>query len=145
MTVVRPRLETRLLGWRLDRSFRAKWLSVRGRYSDGALARARAAAEVAADAYLYFGRLFAPVEPDIAVVVADERDWPDPGPPYGLPFFRDDAGEIRPGIVVMPAGAGDFWIGMAEDIHEASPRGYAGCARHTQTARVAWTFSRSLT
>ena len=95
------------------------------RYSAGALVRARAAAKVAADAYLYFSRLFAPVEPDIAIVVADERDWPDPGPPYGLPFFRDDAGEIRPGIVVMPVGAGDFWIGMAEDIHEASPRGYA--------------------
>ena len=95
------------------------------RYSDGALVRARAAADLAADAYLYFSRLFAPVAPDIAIVAADERDWPDPGPPYGLPFFRDGAGEIRPGIVVMPAGAGDFWIGIAEDIHEASPRGYA--------------------
>jgi hypothetical protein len=37
------------------------------RYSDGALARARAAADVAADAYVYFSRLFAAVEPDIAV------------------------------------------------------------------------------
>ena len=80
------------------------------RYSDGALVRARAAADVAADAYVYFSRLFAAVEPDIAVIVADEADWPGNGP-YGLPFFRDDAGEIRPGIVVMPAGGGDFWIG----------------------------------
>jgi hypothetical protein len=95
------------------------------RYSDAALVRARAAADLAADAYRYFSRLFAPVEPDIAIVVANERDWPDPGPPYGLPFFRDGAAEIRPGIVVMPGGAGDFWIGMAEDIHTASPRGYA--------------------
>ncbi len=94
------------------------------RYSDGALARARAAADIAADAYVYFSRLFSAVEPDIAVVVADEVDWTSSGP-YGLPFFRDDAGEIRPGVVVMPAGAGDFWIAMAQDLREASPRGYA--------------------
>jgi len=92
------------------------------RYSEGALVRARAAADVAADAYVYLSRLFAPVEPDIAVVVADEQDWPDPGPPYGLPFFRGNAGEIRPGIVVMSAGAGDFWIGMVHDLRDASPR-----------------------
>jgi hypothetical protein len=95
------------------------------RYSDGALVRARAAADVAAKAYSYFSRLFAAFEPDIAIVVADEADWPDNGLPYGLPFFRDDAGEIRPGIVVMPAGGGDFWIAIAEDLRAASPRGYA--------------------
>ncbi|MGO9823416.1 MAG: hypothetical protein ACLPTJ_22525 [Solirubrobacteraceae bacterium] len=95
------------------------------RYSDGALARATAAADVATDAYVYFDRLFSAVEPDIALVVADEADWPDSGPPYGLPFFRDDAGEIRPGVVVMPAGGGDFWIEIAQDLREASPRGYA--------------------
>jgi hypothetical protein len=94
------------------------------RYSDGALVRARAAADVAADAYVYFSRLFSPVEPDIAVVVADEGDWPGSGP-YGLPFFRDDADEIRPGILVMPAGGGDFWIEMARDLRDVSPRGYA--------------------
>ena len=95
------------------------------RYSDGALVRATAAADVAADAYVYFDRLFSAVEPDIALVVADEADWPDNGPPYGLPFFRDDAGEIRPGVVVMPAGGGDFWIAIAKDLRDASPRGYA--------------------
>jgi hypothetical protein len=94
------------------------------RYSDGALVRARAAADVAADAYAYFSRLFSAVEPDIAVIVANEADWPGRGP-YGLPFFRDDAGEIRPGVVVMPAGSGDFWIAMAQDLRDASPRGYA--------------------
>jgi hypothetical protein len=94
------------------------------RYSDGSVARARAAADVAADAYAYFRRLFSAFEPDIAIVVAGEADWPDNGPPYGLPFFRDDAGEIRPGIVVMSAGAGDFWSGMVQDLREASPRGY---------------------
>jgi hypothetical protein len=93
------------------------------RYSDGALVRARAAADVAADAYVYFSRLFAAVEPNIAVVVADEADWPGNGP-YGLPFFNDDAGEIRPGIVVMPAGGGDFWIAIAQDLRDASPHGY---------------------
>ena len=86
--------------------------------------RARAAADVAADAYGYFSRLFAGVEPDIAVIVAGEADWSGNGP-YGLPFFRDDAAEIRPGIVLMPAGGGDFWIAIGQDIRDASPRGYA--------------------
>ncbi len=94
------------------------------RYSDGALVRARAAADVAANAYVYFSRLFAAVEPDIAIIVADEADWSGQGP-YGLPFFRDDAGEIRPGIVLMPAGGGDFWTEIAQDVRDASPRGYA--------------------
>jgi hypothetical protein len=53
------------------------------RYSDGSLVRARAAAaDVAADAHVYFRRLFAAVEPDIAVIVADEADWSGNGP-YG--------------------------------------------------------------
>ena len=94
------------------------------RYSNGALVRARAAADVAAGAYTYFSRLFAAVEPDIAIIVANEVDWSGKGP-YGLPFFRDDAGEIRPGIILMPAGGGDFWIQIAQDLREASPRGYA--------------------
>jgi hypothetical protein len=94
------------------------------RYSDGALVRATAAADVAADAYVYFSRLFSAVEPDIAVIVADEADWSSNGP-YGLPFFNDDAGEIRPGVVVMPAGGGDFWIAIAQDLRAASPRGHA--------------------
>ena len=93
------------------------------RYSDGSLVRARAAADVAADAYLYFTRLFS-VEPDIAVIVASEADW-ESRQPYGLPFFNDDEGQIRPGIVVMPAGSGDFWAGMGQDIRDAAPRGYA--------------------
>lgn len=95
------------------------------RYSDGALTRATAAADVAAGAYVYFGRLFSAVEPDIAIVVADEADWPGSSSPYGLPFFNDDAGEIRPGVVVMPAGGGDFWIAIAQELRDASPRGYA--------------------
>jgi hypothetical protein len=94
------------------------------RYSDGSLVRATAAADLAADAYVYFGRLFSAVEPDIAVVVADEADWPENGQPYGLPFFNDDDGQIRPGIVVMPARGGDFWTTIGQDLHEASPRGY---------------------
>jgi hypothetical protein len=94
------------------------------RYSDGALVRARAEADVAADAYDYFSRLFSGVEPDIAVIVADEEDW-ESRQPYGLPFFNDDDGQIRPGIVVMPAGSGDFWIAIGRDLYEASPRSYA--------------------
>src|ERR1022692_2292662 len=93
------------------------------RYSDGSLARARAAADVAKDAYVYFSRLFSGFEPNIAVIVADVADW-ESRQPYGLPFFNDDDGQIRPGIVVMPAGSGDFWIAMGQDLHEASPRGY---------------------
>jgi hypothetical protein len=94
------------------------------RYSDGALARALPAADLAAAGYVYFDRLFGGVQPDIAVIVADEADWSGKVP-YGLPFFRDDPGEIRPGIVVMPAGGGDFWMAMARDLHDASPSGYA--------------------
>ena len=41
------------------------------RYSHGSLERARASADVAADAYVYFSRLFSGVEPDIAVIVVD--------------------------------------------------------------------------
>jgi hypothetical protein len=96
------------------------------RYSNGALVQARAAADIAGDAYVYFSRVFSAVAPDIAVVVADGADWPDDGGcPYGLPFFRDGAGEIRPGVVVMPAGGGDFWIAMAHDLRDASPSGFA--------------------
>jgi hypothetical protein len=94
------------------------------RYSNGSLVRARATADLAADAYVYFSRLFAAVEPDIAIIVVDQAHWSGNGP-YGLPFFNDDAGEIRPGVVVMPAGGGDFWIEIAQDLRDASPREYA--------------------
>jgi hypothetical protein len=94
------------------------------RYSDGSLVRARAAAGVAAHAYVYFSRLFSAVEPDIALIVADEADWPGRGP-YGLPFFNDDTGGIRRGIVVMPAGSGGFWVAITQDLRDASPRGHA--------------------
>jgi hypothetical protein len=93
------------------------------RYSEGALERTRAVADVAAAAYVYFGRLFSAVDPDIAVIVADEADWSS-GVPYGLPYFNDDDGQVRPGIVVMPAGGGDFWFAIAQDLRDASPRGY---------------------
>lgn len=93
------------------------------RYSAGALARARAAADIAADAYVYFQRLFSGVEPDIALIVAGEADWQG-RQPYGLPFFNDDDGQIRPGIVVMPAGSGNFWRAIGEDLRAASPRSF---------------------
>jgi hypothetical protein len=94
------------------------------RYSEGALARATAAADLAAAAYAYFSRLFSAVEPDIALIVAEEKDWLS-RQPYGLAFFNDDDGQIRPGIVVMPSGSGEFWAGMAQDIRDTSPGGYA--------------------
>lgn len=95
------------------------------RYSAGSLERARVVADLAADAYVYFSGLFSRVEPDIAVIVADEAEWPGNWSPYGLPFFRDDAGEIRPGVVVVPAAGGALWDAMAQDLRDASPRGYA--------------------
>lgn len=94
------------------------------RYSNGASERARAAADVAADAYRYLSRLFSGFEPDIAIIVANEEDWKS-RQPYGLPFFNDDEGQIRPGILVMPAGSGDFWTAIGEDVRAASRRGYA--------------------
>jgi len=93
------------------------------RYSDGSLARAVAAANIAADAYVYFSGLFSGIEPAIALIVADEEDWKS-RQPYGLPFFNDDDGQIRPGIVVMPAGSGTFWIEMGRGLRDTSPRGY---------------------
>jgi hypothetical protein len=93
------------------------------RYSLGAQVRARVSANIAADAYAYFSRLFSGVEPDIAVIIANKADW-ESRQPYGLPFFNDDDGQIRPGIVVMPAESGDFWVAMGQELHEASPRGY---------------------
>ena len=94
------------------------------RYSEGSLARARVAADFAAEAYAYFRRRFSGVEPDIAIVVAAEPDWRS-RQPYGLPFFNDDVGQIRPGIVVMPAGSGNFWAAIGQELQCASPRGYA--------------------
>jgi hypothetical protein len=93
------------------------------RCSEGSIERALAVSGVAADAYVYFDRLFSGVEPDIAVIVAGEADW-ESRQPYGMPFFDDDEGQIRPGIVVMPAGSGDFWVAIGEDLREATPRGY---------------------
>lgn len=93
------------------------------RYSEGALDRAQTSADLVEDAYVYLSRLFSGVRPDIAVVVANDADW-ESRQPYGLPFFNDDEGQIRPGIVVMPAGSGDFWIRMGEDLQDASKSGY---------------------
>jgi hypothetical protein len=94
------------------------------RYSEGCEVRARAAADVAGDAYVYLSRLLAGVKPGIAIIVADKADWKS-RQPYGLPFFNDDKGQIRPGIIVMPAGRGDFWIAMGEDLRDAMPGDYA--------------------
>ena len=55
--------------------------------------------------------------------MADEKDWKS-RQPYGLPFFNDDEDQIRPGIVVMPAGRGQFWIAMGEDLRETTPSDY---------------------
>ncbi|MGA2928861.1 MAG: hypothetical protein ABSG43_23295 [Solirubrobacteraceae bacterium] len=97
------------------------------RYSSGTLARAAVAADLAASAYAYFSRLFSGVAPDIALIVADETDWLS-RQPYGLAFFNDDADQIRPGILVMPAGRGELWAAMARDIREAAPDRYAELA-----------------
>jgi hypothetical protein len=93
------------------------------RHSAGALTRARSAAEITADAYLYLQLLFEGVEPDIALIVADQMDWPS-RQPYGLPFFSNDGDQIRPGILVMPARSGDFWVAISEDLRHVSPRGF---------------------
>lgn len=94
------------------------------RYSQGSFVRAWVIADIAADAYVYFNSLFSGVEPNIAVIVVDEADWRS-RQPYGLPFFDNGDDQIRPGIVVMPAGTGDFWTLMEKDLTEASPLSYA--------------------
>ena len=94
------------------------------RYSEGSLERARVMADLTADAYEYFDSLFSSIQPDIAIIVASKADWKS-RQPYGLPFFNDDQGQIRPGIVVMPSGKGDFWVAMGNDLRDASPNGYS--------------------
>ncbi|NNN13070.1 MAG: hypothetical protein HKL81_04885 [Acidimicrobiaceae bacterium] len=94
------------------------------RYSQGFFVRALATADIAADAYVYFSSLFSGTEPNIAVIVVDEADWQS-RQPYGLPFFNNDEDQIRPGIVVVPAGGGDFWISMGKDLSEGSTGSYA--------------------
>jgi hypothetical protein len=94
------------------------------RYSEGSLARAKACAEVTADAYVYLSSILSQFAPDMSLVVADERDWPVDGPSYGMPFFSEERGE-RPGVLVMPAGSGDFWSSMARGIGDEPPSGYA--------------------
>jgi hypothetical protein len=93
------------------------------RYSQGSEARARASADMAADAYVYLSELLSGFTPDIAVVVVNRGDWFS-RQPYGLPYFNDDQGQIRPGVVVMSADAGDFWIAMGEALLESSPGEY---------------------
>ena len=97
------------------------------RYSEGVLERARVMASITADAYGYFAHLFS-LEPDIAVIVVNQADW-ESRQPYGLPYFNDDDGQIRPGIVVMPAGSGDFWVAMGEDLRATTPDGYERLCR----------------
>ncbi len=94
------------------------------RYSGRALTRARAVAAVATDAYRYFSQLFGGLEPDLALLVLDQTDW-ESRQPYGLPFFNDESGQIRPGIVVMPAGRGDLWLAMGDDLRDVSRRAHA--------------------
>ena len=93
------------------------------RHSEGAGERARASAEVTARAFTFFSQLFSGIEPEIAIIVADESDWKSKQP-YGLPFFNDDEGQIRPGIIVMPAGSGDFWGAIGQDLRAASPHDF---------------------
>lgn len=63
----------RLAGWPWDRSFRS-WVAIRLRCAIATerCFRRRPRSIFAADAYVYSSRLFSAVEPDIAVVVADE-------------------------------------------------------------------------
>lgn len=94
------------------------------RYSDGALLRATAMAGIAADAYIYFSALFSGCEPDVSIVVLDQRDWPSDGPSFGMPYFSSERGD-RPGVLVMPVEAGAFWDSMAEELRDDPLGGYA--------------------
>ncbi len=89
----------------------------------GAKERAVVSAEITAEAYGYFSGLFCDVKPDIALIIAAPSDWSG-RTTYGLPFFRDGAEEIRPGIIMMPAGPSDFWKGMVDDLRSASAGGF---------------------
>ncbi len=90
------------------------------RHSSGKALRARSLAEITAEAYAYFSHLFGGVEPDIALIVANRVDWHS-RQPYGLPFFNNDDGQIRSGILMMPTESGAFWVGIVDDLRRASP------------------------
>ena len=105
------------------------------RYSNGALERATAAADVAAAAFVYFSRLFSAVEPEIAVIVADERGLVAAGAPTACRSSTMTR-RIRPGVVVMPAGGGDFWIAIAQALHDGVTTRLREAARETRTAPV---------
>jgi hypothetical protein len=74
--------------------------------------------------------------PERSRLVAGHADW-ESRQPYGLPFFNDDAGQIRPGIIVMPAGA--EISGLRWDRTSATRRRAVtgDCSRHTLTAQAA--------
>lgn len=93
------------------------------RCSAGVKDRARATAELTADACRYLTRRLSGVTPDLALIVVDERDWTS-RQPYGLPYFDNAADQIRPGILVMPAGPGPLWEAMVSDLRDASPRAF---------------------
>jgi hypothetical protein len=99
------------------------------RYVTGSQVRAAAVAGIAADAYAYLAGLLDDVEPDIAVIVADRAVWPSTVTPYGMPFFRDDPGQLRPGILVLPAGAGDFWREAIDELPHDDPAGWQRLCR----------------
>ncbi len=63
----------------------------------------------------------------LALIVANESTWPSLTArcPCGLPFFNIDPGQARPGIVVMPAGDGKFWVAFAQDLAAIEPREFA--------------------
>ena len=88
------------------------------RHSAGVQVRAQGAAEIAADAYVYFRPLFGGVEPDIALIVADEEDWRS-RQPYGLPDLNEDKDQIRPGMLLIPVRSGDFRNTIADHLHQA--------------------------
>ncbi len=120
----------------------------RGPLRRGALQRGRATAQVSAElvaeAREDLGTRCGRLRPDVAVVVASERHSVGPTP-YGPAFFNDDAGQVRPGVVVTAAGPGRIGVtGARQSVRRR--RGATGAAsRPTPTGPAASTSNRTST
>lgn len=70
------------------------------RDSNGALAWAKASAELATEAYVYLRQSLSQFAPDISFSGTDECDSTDDRPSCGMPIFSEERGE-RPVVLVM--------------------------------------------
>lgn len=85
--------------------------------SSGLEERAKELAGRCARAYALLGHALA-VEPEVAVLVLSEGDWPGAGLPYGMPHYAA-------GHLVLAGGSSHFWRSFVPLLAQAPPEDYA--------------------